>query len=66
MPFLSVQHGEKDLKMSESAIQEYRVATEPYYLPVGREIELFEAAHSARLPVILKGPTGWHGGSNVP
>ena len=35
--------------MPESAIQEYRVANEPYYLPVGREIELFEAAHSARL-----------------
>ncbi len=51
MPFFSVQ-------MSESAIQDYRVATEPYYLPVGREVELFEAAHSARLPVILKGPTG--------
>src|SRR5499425_1612456 len=44
--------------MSESAIQDYRVATEPYYLPVGREVELFEAAHTARLPVILKGPTG--------
>src|ERR1051325_5261906 len=44
--------------MSETATQEYRVAKEPYYLPVGREIELFEAAHSARLPVILKGPTG--------
>src|SRR3982751_667669 len=44
--------------MPESAIQDYRVATEPYYLPVAREIELFEAAHSARLPVILKGPTG--------
>jgi len=44
--------------MAESAIQDYRVATEPYYLPVGREVELFEAAHSARLPVILKGPTG--------
>src|SRR5919112_3658013 len=44
--------------MSESAIQEYRVATEPYYLPVGREVALFEAAHSAKLPVILKGPTG--------
>ena len=42
--------------MAESAIQDYRVATEPYYLPVGRE--LFEAAHSAHLPVILKGPTG--------
>ena len=45
-------------QMPESAIQDYRVATEPYYLPVAREIELFEAAHSARLPVILKGPTG--------
>ena len=45
-------------QMPESAIEEYRVATEPYYLPVGREVELFEAAHSAKLPVILKGPTG--------
>ncbi len=44
--------------MAESAIQDYRVATEPYYLAVGREVELFQAAHSARLPVILKGPTG--------
>lgn len=44
--------------MPESAIQEYRVAVEPYYLPVSREVELFQAAHSARLPVILKGPTG--------
>ena len=45
-------------QMPESAITDYRVANEPYYLPVAREIELFEAAHSARLPVILKGPTG--------
>ena len=37
--------------MPESAIEEYRVATEPYYLPIGRETDLFE-------PVILKGPTG--------
>src|ERR1041385_24874 len=44
--------------MSESAIEEYRVAEEPYYLPVNGEIDLFTAAHSARLPVILKGPTG--------
>ena len=44
--------------MPESAIEEYRVAAEPYYLPIGREVDLFEAAHSARLPVILKGPTG--------
>lgn len=44
--------------MPEQAIEEYRVAQEPYYLPVAREIELFEAAHASRLPVILKGPTG--------
>ncbi len=44
--------------MPESAIEEYRVSAEPYYLPIGRETDLFEAAYSARLPVILKGPTG--------
>src|SRR2546428_3179899 len=44
--------------MSERAIEEYRISQEPYYLPVGREVDLFEAAHAARLPVILKGPTG--------
>lgn len=30
----------------------------PFYLPVGDEVELFEAAYAARLPVMLKGPTG--------
>ncbi|HEY5596868.1 MAG TPA: CbbQ/NirQ/NorQ/GpvN family protein [Candidatus Bipolaricaulota bacterium] len=30
----------------------------PYYLPLGEEIELFEAAYHAKLPVLLKGPTG--------
>ncbi|MCP5178613.1 MAG: CbbQ/NirQ/NorQ/GpvN family protein [Pseudomonadales bacterium] len=32
--------------------------TEPYYLPVADECEVFEAAYNARLPVLLKGPTG--------
>ncbi len=32
--------------------------TEPYYLPLNDEIEIFRAAYSARLPVLLKGPTG--------
>lgn len=31
---------------------------EPWYLPLGDEIQLFEAAYHARLPVLLKGPTG--------
>jgi len=44
--------------MAERAIEEYRISDEPYYLPVDREIDLFQAAHAARLPVILKGPTG--------
>jgi nitric oxide reductase NorQ protein len=44
--------------MSEHAIEEYIASEEPYYLAVAREVELFEAAHTARLPVMLKGPTG--------
>jgi nitric oxide reductase NorQ protein len=44
--------------MTEIAIEEYRATEEPYYLAVAREIELFEAAYAARLPVMLKGPTG--------
>ena len=44
--------------MPERAIEEYVVTDEPFYLAVGREVELFEAAQAARLPVMLKGPTG--------
>ena len=44
--------------MAERAIEEYRVTNEPYYLEVASEVELFEAAYTARLPVMLKGPTG--------
>jgi nitric oxide reductase NorQ protein len=31
---------------------------EPWYLPVHDEVPMFEAAYEARLPVLLKGPTG--------
>jgi len=30
----------------------------PYYLPLGDEVEVFEAAFRQKLPVLLKGPTG--------
>ncbi|NKC15199.1 MAG: AAA domain-containing protein [Gammaproteobacteria bacterium] len=30
----------------------------PYYLPLADEVEVFRAAYEARLPVLLKGPTG--------
>ncbi|QTA78029.1 AAA family ATPase [Desulfonema limicola] len=41
-----------------SDIEDYQIKKEPYYLASGNEIELFEAAYSSRLPVMLKGPTG--------
>ena len=34
------------------------VEAEPYYLSTGSEIQTFLAAYEARLPVMLKGPTG--------
>jgi nitric oxide reductase NorQ protein len=42
----------------ELAVEKYKVGNEPYYLPVKQEVELFEAAYEAKLPVMLKGPTG--------
>lgn len=44
--------------IAERARDEFDLSIEPYYLPVRGEVELFEAAHAARLPVMLKGPTG--------
>ncbi|MDE2598907.1 MAG: CbbQ/NirQ/NorQ/GpvN family protein [Rhodocyclaceae bacterium] len=35
-----------------------RIDDEPFYQPVADEIEMFEAAAKAGLPVLLKGPTG--------
>jgi nitric oxide reductase NorQ protein len=32
--------------------------TAPFYQPQGNEVALFEAAYAARLPVMVKGPTG--------
>lgn len=39
-------------------IEEYHLTEEPYYVPVGDEIDLFEAAYAQKIPVIFKGPTG--------
>jgi len=38
--------------------EEYFITEEPYYEPIGNEIEVFEAAYRNQLPVLLKGPTG--------
>ena len=36
----------------------HRVRSEPYYRVVADEVELYEAAYSVRMPMMLKGPTG--------
>jgi len=41
-----------------SGAEQYRVRKEPFYRAQGREVELYQAAYAARLPVMLKGPTG--------
>ena len=43
---------------TEYAIEEFLVRDEPYYRPIGDELELFTAAYRQHIPVLLKGPTG--------
>jgi nitric oxide reductase NorQ protein len=43
---------------NEISKDQYLVKDEPYYLAVGNEIGMYEAAYAARMPVMLKGPTG--------
>jgi nitric oxide reductase NorQ protein len=38
--------------------EQFLVTAEPYYQAQGREVALYEAAYAARLPVMVKGPTG--------
>ena len=35
-----------------------KIEEEPFYLPTGKEVEVFEQAYNNRLPLLLKGPTG--------
>ena len=39
-------------------ISQYRIEKEPYYRTVADEVDLYEAAYSVRMPMMLKGPTG--------
>ena len=39
-------------------VEEYSLQHEPYYLSIADEVDVFLAAYEARLPVLLKGPTG--------
>lgn len=44
--------------MSDINTEQYLINDEPYYEAVGDEVALYEAAYNARLPVMVKGPTG--------
>ena len=37
---------------------QYKIHKEPFYQPQSNEVALYEAAYAARLPVMIKGPTG--------
>jgi len=57
-----MQYGAGTAKAHDSAtggpLDDFRITSEPYYRPVAGEVALFEAAHSTRMPIMLKGPTG--------
>jgi nitric oxide reductase NorQ protein len=42
----------------ERFFEEHFFLEEPFYVPVNDEVEIFQAAYAAKLPVLLKGPTG--------
>ncbi len=46
------------MEIQELNFEEYQIKEKPYYLPIKDEISIFKAAFSARIPVLLKGPTG--------
>lgn len=50
--------GDTETSRASAAADDFQIRGEPFYLPTGKEIELFEAAYAAKLPVLLKGPTG--------
>jgi nitric oxide reductase NorQ protein len=46
------------MDLNPAGLADHRIGGEPYYRPRGAEVALFEAAHAARMPMLLKGPTG--------
>jgi nitric oxide reductase NorQ protein len=46
------------MDLNEIDLGDHRILDEPFYRPFGSEVALFEAAYAARIPMMLKGPTG--------
>ncbi len=53
-----VENGKIVVQARVLKLEEYLIETEPFYAPVGDEIDLFEAAYHNQIPILLKGPTG--------
>lgn len=51
------EHASASSALSE-ALAQYYIKQEPYYRLINDEVELYEAAYSVRMPIMLKGPTG--------
>ena len=49
---------EIELNTAKQNTNSYLIEKEPYYVQAENEVAIFEAAYDARLPVMLKGPTG--------
>ncbi|MCP4754550.1 MAG: CbbQ/NirQ/NorQ/GpvN family protein [Proteobacteria bacterium] len=46
------------MQIREMNFEDYKVREKPYYLPIKDEINVFKAAYTSKIPVLLKGPTG--------
>lgn len=59
-PRLMTNNIKENAVMPDFAInpEQYTVKQQPYYEPVANEVELYEAAYTVRMPMMLKGPTG--------
>ncbi len=49
---------EVSANVKNSHKDQYKIRREPFYQAQGDEVTLYEAAYAARLPVMVKGPTG--------
>lgn len=46
------------MRKQTKSVNQYIISDEPFYLPIGDEVGLYQAAYDERLPVMIKGPTG--------
>ncbi len=46
------------MQVQAKKTEEYFIKDKPFYQPVANEIQIFEAAYTQKLPILLKGPTG--------